>query len=398
MSRVTSVRAFVSQGGGADYHDQETDRWIDGKVSTPMSVYPEYRAYRSSWGLNVLGSVIVEVEDDQGNVGVGVSTGGVPAAWLIENHLARFVEGAPVGEVERVWDQMWRATTFYGRKGLAVFAISAVDLAMWDLWGVARGEPVHELLGGAIRHELEFYATGNNPSASKRLGFAGAKTTMTRSPAEGLWALDAELQELATIREAVGADFPLMLDCWMSLTLPTARRLLHGLAELGYVWVEEAVPPEDYREYAEFRRNRPAGTMVTTGEHEAGAQAFRTLPELRGADIIQPDVGRCGGMTELRRIAALADSYGVAVPHGSSVYSYHFLATHRTPHPEESLMMHPDASEVVPMFAPLVDGEPVPKDGKLRIDDRPGFGVSINEQVPLHRRFGDRTTGVPGSP
>lgn len=392
MSKIVQVRALVSSGGGADYHDQTTDHWINGKIATPMSVYPEYRAHRSSWGLNVLGSVIVEIEDDQGNVGIGVSTGGVPAAWLIENHFARFVEGARVGDVERVWDQMWRASMYYGRKGVAVNALSAVDLAMWDLWGQARQEPVHHLLGGALRQNLTFYATGNNPLRSKQLGFVGAKTTLKRTMSEGLGALDDELEELAGIRALVGDGYPLMLDCWMSMTLNGAKKLLSGLADLDYLWMEEALPPDDFWGYAELRRNRPLTTLVTTGEHEAGVQGFRMLLEMGAADIIQPDVGWCGGLTELRRIAALADAYGVpVVPHGSSVYSYHFMVTQRIEHPAEFLMMHPEASEVVPMFSPLLEGEPVPVNGQMTIDNRPGFGVSLNPSVHLERPFAKRT-------
>src|SRR5919109_4948770 len=90
---VAAVRASVVRGGGADYHDQATSHWIDGRIATPMSVYPEYRESRSSFGLNVLGTVVVEVEAQDGTVGVGVSTGGEPAAWVVEHHLSRFVEG-----------------------------------------------------------------------------------------------------------------------------------------------------------------------------------------------------------------------------------------------------------------------------------------------------------------
>lgn len=382
------MRAYVTSGGGADYHDQDTKHWINGKIATPMSRYPEYRAHRSLWGLDVLGSVVVVVEDETGTTGMGVSTGGHPAAWIIEHHLSRFVEGARVGQVDLVWDQMWRSTMYYGRKGLVVNAISAVDLALWDLWGRVWGEPVHALMGGAVRDELNFYATGADPVAAKRLGFVGAKTTMTRHASEGASAIDEELEELAGIRAAVGDDFPLALDCWMSLSHRDARRLLHGLGELDYAWMEEALPPEDYWGYAELRRARPDRTLVTTGEHEQGVLGFRMLLEMGGADIVQPDVGWCGGLTELRRIAALAAAHGVpVVPHGSSVYSYHFMATQQTSHPAEFLMMHPDANEVVPMFSPLLEGEPIPTKGRMRVDDRPGFGVELNPEVALDRPY-----------
>ena len=153
--RIAAVRAFVVSGGGADYHDQEAGHWIDGQIATPMSRYPEYRATRSSFGLNVLGTIVVEVETEAGEVGVGVSTGGMPACFVVERHLARFVEGADPRDVELIWDQMWRATMFYGRRGLVLNAISAVDLALWDLLGRLRAEPVYTLVGGPVRDEIE---------------------------------------------------------------------------------------------------------------------------------------------------------------------------------------------------------------------------------------------------
>src|SRR5947208_3799635 len=153
-ARIVALRAYVVAGAGADYHDQAEGHWIDGQISTPMARYPEYRATRSSFGLNVLGTVVVEAEAEGGTIGIGVSTGGVPACFLVERHLSRFVEGQRADRIELIWDQIWRSTLFYGRKGLVVNAISAVDLALWDLLGRVRGEPVFSLIGGAVRDEI----------------------------------------------------------------------------------------------------------------------------------------------------------------------------------------------------------------------------------------------------
>ena len=107
-----------------------------------------------------------------------------------------------------------------------------------------------------------------------------------------------------------------------------------------------------------------------------------------GSDILQPDVGWCGGITELIKISALADAYGaLVVPHGSSVYSYHFVITRTNSPFAEFLMMAPEADEVVPMFQPLLVGEPVPVNGRMRLPDTPGFGVELNPDVALERRF-----------
>ncbi|HEX8627458.1 MAG TPA: enolase C-terminal domain-like protein, partial [Catenuloplanes sp.] len=115
---------------------------------------------------------------------------------------------------------------------------------------------------------------------------------------------------------------------------------------------------------------------------------FRLLLEMGCADIIQPDVGWCGGITELMKISALADAHGKAVvPHGSSVYSYHFVVTRPNSPFAEFLMMHPDGSEVVPMMHPLLADEPVPVNGRLTVPDRPGFGVRISPTARLERPY-----------
>lgn len=391
---VRHVRAYTVRGGGADYHDQAADHWIDDHIATPMAKYPQYRQSRQSFGLNVLGTLVVEVEADDGTVGFAVTTGGEPAAWIVENHLSRFVEGAPVSYLERIWDQMFLSTLFYGRKGIVMNAISGVDLALYDLLGKIRDEPVYQLLGGLVRDELVFYATGPRPDLAEEMGFIGGKMTLKHGPAEGEAGLRCNLDALRTMRERVDDDFWLMWDCWMSLDLDYATRLAHRSSEFGLRWIEEALLPDDYWGYAELRRRAPSDVLVTTGEHEATRYGFRLLIEMDCADVLQPDVGWCGGITELLRISAMADAHGkLVVPHGSSVYSYHFVVTrHNSPY-SEFLMMHPEGTEVVPMFSPLLLDEPVPDGGRMRVPDRPGFGVRLDPTVELVRPYGRRGDG-----
>ena len=146
---------------------------IDTPIANPMSIYDAYKDSRVSWGINALGGVIVEVELSDGRSGVGISTGGEPACFIIERHLKRFLVGQSPVNVELIWDQMWRATLPYGRKGLAIHAISAVDLALWDLLGKLRGEPVYALLGGATKDRLPMYATTIRPDLAQEMGFHG---------------------------------------------------------------------------------------------------------------------------------------------------------------------------------------------------------------------------------
>jgi L-rhamnonate dehydratase len=384
---IAHVRAYTVKGQGADYHDQGRGHWIDDHIATPMSVYPEYRASRQSFGINVLGTLVIEVEADDGTVGFAVTTAGEIGAFIVERHLARFLEGAPVTDVERIWDQMYRSTLYYGRRGVVLNTISGVDLALWDLLGRLRQEPVYALLGGPVRDELQFYATGARPDIAQKLGFIGGKMPLHHAPVEGEEGLRANLEQLADMRERVGPDFWLMLDCWMSLDVEYATRLAHRGWEHGLKWIEEALIPDDYWGYAQLKRQVPAGMLVTTGEHEATRWGFRQLLET-GVDIIQPDVNWCGGLTELIKISALADAHGaLVVPHGSSVYSYHFVVTRTNSPFAEFLMMHESAEEVVPMFSPLLLDEPVPVGGRLRVPETPGFGVRLNPEVEMARPY-----------
>lgn len=388
MPRVREVRAYVVRGGGADYHDQQDTHWIDDHIATPMARYPEYRQSRHTFGLNVLGTLVIEVEADDGTIGFATTTGGEPGAYIAEKHLARFVEGAPVTALEKIWDQMYSASLFYGRKGLVVNVISAIDLALYDLLGKLRGEPVYALLGGAVRDELIFYATGARPDVAEQLGFIGGKLPLHHGPAEGPEGLRSNLDALRTMRELVSDDFFLAFDCWMSLDVDYATRLGRAAREYGLRWVEEALPPDDYWGYAELRRRLSPDVWVTTGEHEWTRSGFRLLLEMECADVIQPDVNWCGGITELIKISALADARGIPViPHGSSVYSYHFVVTRHNSPFSEFLMMHPQATEVVPMFSPLLLDEPVPVNGRLKVPETPGFGVRLNPECELRRPY-----------
>lgn len=392
MSNITikQLRAYTVRGGGADYHDQAEGHWIDSQISTPMSKYPEYRMTRRSFGLNVLGTLVVEIEASDGNVGFAVTTGGEIGAWIAEKHLARFVEGKQVTEIEKIWDQMFNATLYYGRKGVVINTISCIDLALWDLLGKVRQQPVHQLLGGPVRDELVFYATGARPDLAKQMGFIGGKMPLVHGPAEGDEGLRKNIEHLAKMRNAVGDDFWLMYDCWMSLDVNYATRLAQAAQAYDLKWIEEALPPDDYWGYAQLKRDVPKGMLVNTGEHEATRWGFRMLLEMDCCDVIQPDVGWCGGITELIKISALADAHNkLVVPHGSSVYSYHFVITRHNSPFAEFLMMAPQADEVVPMFNPLLLDEPVPENGRMAAAklDKPGFGVRLNPECALSRPY-----------
>ncbi|MGQ9651186.1 MAG: L-rhamnonate dehydratase [Phycisphaerae bacterium] len=390
MKKIVDLRAYVVGGAdqGADYHAQSSGHWITSTViATPMSKYPEYQKTRESFGIGVLGTTMVEVEAADGTVGFAVTTGGVPAAYLIEHHFKRFVVGKTPDDTEMMFDQMYNASLFYGRKGLTINAISAVDCAVWDLRGRLRGEPVWAMIGGKIRDRQPMYATTPRPDLAKEMGFTTAKISLPYGPAHGEDGLAENVRLAACWREACGPDFPLAYDCWMALTPEYALKLIEALEPYNFRWIEECLPPDDYAGYRTLVERRSHPIWITSGEHEYTRWGFENLLAT-GVDMIQPDVTWCGGLTELLKIKAMAAARNrLVVPHGSSVYSYHFaIASDATPF-AEFLMMAPRADRIVPMFSPLFVDEPVPVDGYLGVSDKPGFGVQFNPKLERQRPF-----------
>ena len=184
---------------------------------------------------------------------------------------------------------MFRATLNYGRKGLAVQCLSAVDLALWDLVGKLRNEPVYALLGGRTKATLPVYCTTARPDLAKRMGFVGAKIPCPYGPSAGDAGFAKNVAFFRQWRDKVGPDYPLALDCYMALTKPYAIKLGRALEPYGLKWLEEFLPPDDYEGYKDVKAALP-GVLLSTAEHEYTRYGFRRLLRDRSVDILQPDV------------------------------------------------------------------------------------------------------------
>jgi L-rhamnonate dehydratase len=330
-----------------------------------------------------MGSIVVEVEAEGGLVGRGTGFGGPPACWLINHHFSRFLLGSDPRDVNRMWDQMFRASMPYGRKGLALATISVIDLALWDLLGHLREEPVYKLIGGRTKDAVELYCTGPRPEAAKALGFLGGKVPLPHGPASGRQGLRDNIAFLSHHREAIGPDFPLMVDCYMALDVPYAIELAEACRHLDIHWWEEVLHPDDFDGFALLKRAHPQ-VRWTTGEHEYSRYGFRKLIESRNVDILQPDVMWVGGLTELLRISAHAAAYDLpVVPHGSGPYSYHYVLSQTNAPFSEYVANSPDGTSVLPTFGALFTNEPVPVSGVVDIGDAPGFGLNLNPAARL---------------
>lgn len=238
---------------------------MDNPIANPMSKWEQYRKSRTSWGINVLGSFCIEIVSTDGTTGFATGFGGPPACWIVHKHFERFLIGADPRQTSLLWDQMFRASMFYGRKGLPIAVISVVDLALWDLVGKIRGEPVYQMIGGATRDKIDFYCTTPDPVAAKKMGFWGAKVPLPYGPDEGHVGLLKNYEFLKKHRESVGPDFPLMVDCYMALNVPYIIELAKKCLDLNINWWEEVLHPDDFDGFKKIKQAHPQ-LKFTTGE------------------------------------------------------------------------------------------------------------------------------------
>lgn len=255
------------------------------------------------------------------------------------------------------------------------------------------------LLGGATKAVLPMYTTTARADLGKKLGFVGCKVPCAFGQADGVEGFKKNIEYCKQARAQVGEGFPLMLDCYMALTVPYSISLCRRLAEpdLHFTWMEEFLPPDEYDGYEEVKKAvGNLGVMLTTGEHEYSAHGFKQLIDKKAAHILQPDITWLGGVTEARRVMSLAAANDVlVVPHGSSVYSYHLQFAFNNAPLGEFINLSPKGDEIKPYFGGLFPDEPLPKDGRITLEqiNKPGFGVTLKKDG-LHRPHGRSETAV----
>ena len=270
----------------------------------------------SPWTARLGKQILVRITTDEGLVGWGESFAlGAPTAVcaVIREALTPLLVGEPPTDLERLVDRLHRHTLLFGRRGLGMFAISGVELALWDLAGQLRGVPVYELLGGLAQPRIPAYASlarfdrpadvARAAAAAVAQGFRGVKLHQT------------DVASVAAAREAVGPGTALMLDVNCPWRPVEAIRMGRALAPYDLAWLEEPVwPPEDYQGLA--RVAAALDTPIAAGENEATAFGFREMLRAGAADILQPSPTKVGGLGEARKIATLAAAENVSVvPH-----------------------------------------------------------------------------------
>ncbi|MEM2875788.1 MAG: mandelate racemase/muconate lactonizing enzyme family protein, partial [Candidatus Bathyarchaeia archaeon] len=337
--------------------------------------------------------VFVEVETDEGIKGFGEvlpyrSSGVIESLELIKKKLV----GRDPTQIESLWEEMFR-------EGLATPAISGVEIALWDALGKSLNTPIHTLLGGRCRDRIAVYLDGFFRGAkyveeeyvaraldAVNRGFRALKMDVDEPIPSGhslnrtltLKDLRYTVQMVRAVREAVGDDVQLAIDCHGAFNVNTAINLAKKLEPFNLMWIEDPVPHHNLRAMAKVARN--TAIPVCTGELLSTRYEFRELFELQAAEIIMPDVARTGGILELKKISAAADTYYIPVAPHNMVGP---LAT----------MASVQVCACIPNFLTLEfqDGDvpwrdsivnvPVPiRDGEIEVPNGPGLGVSLNTQ------------------
>ncbi|QDU39060.1 L-rhamnonate dehydratase [Maioricimonas rarisocia] len=320
-----------------------------------------------------LGQIAVRIETSDGLIGYGVGGGGAAGIHIIESILAPLLQGQSIEPVEDHWQAMYDATLPFGRKGVAIMALSGVDLALWDLRAKAADKSVVEWLGGTTGQAIPTYSTvWDDVDDETARGSSPVKLHVHPRSEAALQDRSAFIEEIvsrtAAAREAIGPERELMIDAWMEWDVPMTLAVAREIEPLQVGWIEEPISPDDLDGYRQLRDE--CSIPIAGGEHEFTHIGFRPLIEERLHRVLQPDVCWCGGMTELVRIYRMADGTGLRViPHrGAEVWGLHALA---------ALDPRPLAESGRPWMH-WVAGQPSIEEEVVRIPDAAGFGVTLD--------------------
>jgi L-lyxonate dehydratase len=337
------------------------------------------------------GWLVVEVETDSGLVGIGnAALAPRLTKQAIDLYYAPLLIGEDPFDNEYLWQKMYRRTLAWGRKGIGMTAISALDIALWDLMGKEVGKPVFKLLGGRTKEKIWCYASKlyANDDHDKFLaearqyleqGFSAMKMRFGYGPKDGPIGMRKNIEQVRGLRDLVGPDIDIMLECYMGWTFEYARRMLPRLAEFQPRWIEEMVIADDVEGYVELKKMNII--PVSGGEHEFTQYGFKDLLERHAIDVIQYDTNRVGGITAAQKVNALAEAWSVPViPHAGQMHNYH-LTMASTASPMSEFFPVFDVEVGNELFYYVFKGEPQPVNGYLQLDDdKPGLGLELSTE------------------
>ena len=341
--------------------------------------------------------LVVLVHTDEGITGLGEVDSApeavramidAPGSHAIANSLRDLLVGEDPLEVERLWQKMYRGLIYVGRRGIALHAISGIDIALWDIKGKALGKPVCELIGTPRRRRVRAYASRLMPDtpgevreavgALREQGFTAVKLGWGPLGADA--ELDLELARAAC--EAGGEGVTILIDAGLGYVADAQKAIgvARGLEELGVFWLEEPFEPDEYEAYAELAD--AVEIRVAAGEQDTTLWGFRELIERGHVDLVQPDVTRCGGITEMLRIAEFAAGRGVeTVPHAWKSGIIKAASLHVNAVLPEALFQEYCVAETPINTLLTRERLPIDSEGFLTVPTSPGLGVELDLDV-----------------
>lgn len=367
------------------------------------------RPYMSAAGIQRARSVLlVQIETDEGLVGLGEVGGPLDTTKaVVEQQLKPLLLGEDPLLIERLWQKMFHRTRAIGRRGIMMYAISGIDIALWDIAGKVAKLPLFRLLG-AYRDTVEAYASGGFYQEGKDAaalareaggyiahGYRAMKMKVGRNPAfqtgtnlremladdaVGVVSFDEDLARVEAVRKALGREAKLMVDANCVWSPALAIQIGKAMEPFDIYWLEEPVATDDIRGSAEVAR--ALTTPIAGYETEGGLYGFRELITQGAVDVVQPDIARAGGFTECRRIASVAHAFNLPVaPHAFSsainlVASMHLLASL----PNGLLLefdQNPNALRTDLLREPITVG----REGSVKLPEGPGLGVELNPEA-----------------
>ncbi|HKQ87888.1 MAG TPA: L-rhamnonate dehydratase [Candidatus Acidoferrales bacterium] len=342
-------------------------------------------------GFRFHGWLIVEIFTDAGLVGIGnAALAPRITKQVIDVYLKPLLIGKNPFDSEFLWQLMYRKTMAFGRKGIGMTAISAIDIAIWDILGKAAKQPVFRLLGGRTKHRIPVYASrlysqcleklAAEAKSYKDCGYTAMKLRFGWGPQDGAAGVQKNLDLVRTVREVIGDGVDLMADAYMGWNLDYARRIVPLLEPYNLRWLEEPVIPDDISGYVALKSM--GRIPIAGGEHEFTLYGFRELLDAKAVDYIQFDTNRVGGITQARKIAALAEAHSVpVVPHSGQMHNLHIVMSSLNC-PLAEFFPIVDVEVGNELFWYIFKGEPKPVNGYIDLpDDVPGLGLTIQENA-----------------
>lgn len=362
---------------------------------------PQPKQHRSDYGLLTefdMTLVVVTTEDGRqgyGEAKAAVGSSGVCASIVtcVENELRPILIGQDARKINELWERMYngvrdhyairrgRVFPILGNRGLTVSAISGVDMALWDLLGKSLGVPVVQLLGGAVRPEMDTYASGGWADADgigdqlrgyTEKGFNAVKMRVGVMDET----VEYSVRRVKAAREALGPDIRIMTDAHGTFSVPEAKQFCRGVEDCNLYWFEEPISPDNKKGSAEVRAMTTI--PIAAGESEFTRFDIRDLIDLRAVDVVQPDAAIIGGISEAWRVAGLAAAYQLELaPHcwGSA---FSFMAGVNLAFASPSAAIIEFSLGGNPMMYELVNEKIAVENGKIQAPATPGLGLSVN--------------------